>query len=358
MEAGTHNLQTDRQRNKYLDIVKAVAIICVVFGHCIQYGSGQNYLANGLFFDNVVFKVIYSFHMPVFMLVSGYLFAFSRDKQNWTDAIVHKIKTLFMPIILWSLIPFSVSLFASWYHGNEGLTVLLLCKKFISTVLENLWFLWAIFWCSLVVILVNRFLKNSKIVYLFGLGLTFFIPDLFGSQLYRFMYPFFILGYFCNIEGVIRKYKRIYSTNTFFYISGVAFILLLTQYGYESYIYTSGYYLFKGQPLHQLYIDIYRFVIGLIGSIFVMLVIAKLEKSIPPKLVAALLCVGKNSLGIYIISGFFFSYVLNRITYSLSTVNYFITLIETILILAFSLVATMQIKKSSMLNKLLLGGRL
>ena len=30
----------DKSRNRQLDFVKAAAIILVVFGHCIQYGSG------------------------------------------------------------------------------------------------------------------------------------------------------------------------------------------------------------------------------------------------------------------------------------------------------------------------------
>ena len=66
-----------KTRNVYIDIVKAVAIILVVFGHCIQYGSGSEFLSSTAFFENKVFIFIYSFHMPLFMLVSGYLFAYS-----------------------------------------------------------------------------------------------------------------------------------------------------------------------------------------------------------------------------------------------------------------------------------------
>lgn len=70
------------ERSSYLDLVKAFAIICVVVGHCIQYGSGARYLSDGSYFLNVVFKVIYSFHMPLFMLVSGYLFYNSTLRAN------------------------------------------------------------------------------------------------------------------------------------------------------------------------------------------------------------------------------------------------------------------------------------
>ena len=39
-------------RNAYLDFLKAIAIILVVAGHSIQYGSGSSYLANDLYFEN------------------------------------------------------------------------------------------------------------------------------------------------------------------------------------------------------------------------------------------------------------------------------------------------------------------
>lgn len=70
-------------RNIYLDVVKVFTIVCVVLGHCIQYGSGKTYLNGGLFFDDIVFKIIYSFHMPLFMIISGYLFAFTIKTRDY-----------------------------------------------------------------------------------------------------------------------------------------------------------------------------------------------------------------------------------------------------------------------------------
>lgn len=60
-------------RDKRLDILKGIAIILVVIGHNIQFMKGNTY-AQGDFFSNPVFSIIYTFHMPAFMLVSGYLF--------------------------------------------------------------------------------------------------------------------------------------------------------------------------------------------------------------------------------------------------------------------------------------------
>lgn len=76
----------NNERNAYIDFVKAVAIILVIVGHCIQYGSGNDVLSASTFFDDKVFKFIYSFHMPLFMLVSGYLYSFSmRNVNSFSD---------------------------------------------------------------------------------------------------------------------------------------------------------------------------------------------------------------------------------------------------------------------------------
>ena len=53
-----------KERNLYIDILKAITIIFVIVGHCIQYGSGLEY-SYGSFFNHPIFIIIYSFHMPL-----------------------------------------------------------------------------------------------------------------------------------------------------------------------------------------------------------------------------------------------------------------------------------------------------
>lgn len=83
-----------KKRNGYIDFLKGIAIILVVFGHNIQYGSGSNYLQNEFFFDNIIFKFIYSFHMPLFAIISGYLFFLTIKKYNTKMVIIKKIRSL------------------------------------------------------------------------------------------------------------------------------------------------------------------------------------------------------------------------------------------------------------------------
>lgn len=69
----------DKNRNEIIDIVKGIAILLVVYGHIIQIlyiGAGKS------FFEDNIEKVICSFHMPLFALVSGYLFYISYKRRT------------------------------------------------------------------------------------------------------------------------------------------------------------------------------------------------------------------------------------------------------------------------------------
>ena len=66
----------ESRRNPYFDNMKAILIFLVVLGHCISSfnnpgGSGYNWL----------YRVIFSFHMPAFLFVSGY-FASPKPKKT------------------------------------------------------------------------------------------------------------------------------------------------------------------------------------------------------------------------------------------------------------------------------------
>ena len=56
-------------RNNRMDNIKFFLIFCVVFGHMLE-----------LVDTGVWYKIIYSFHMPAFIFVSGYFAQFNRKK--------------------------------------------------------------------------------------------------------------------------------------------------------------------------------------------------------------------------------------------------------------------------------------
>ena len=55
-----------KRERLFFDNARAILILLVVFGHMLQpYTSGDKYLS-------ALYLVIYSFHMPTFLFISGY----------------------------------------------------------------------------------------------------------------------------------------------------------------------------------------------------------------------------------------------------------------------------------------------
>ena len=183
-----------KERNIYLDVLKAVNIVLVVLGHWIQYGSGTQFVS-GTFFGNPVFMFIYSFHMPLFMLISGYLFAYSFKNKDWKEILLIKFKQLIVPLFFWSII----SLFIAIFKSEESVNALWILKKLITGFIYGPWFLWALWWCSVIVIIVRRFFSDNAVIYILGTLLTFVIPDILSLALYKFMWPYFFLAYFFHL---------------------------------------------------------------------------------------------------------------------------------------------------------------
>ena len=75
-----------KSRIEYLDIARGIAIILMVIGHVIGNGWKRD--------------LIFSFHMPLFIIVSGMFF----KEKRFKDFIVNTIKKLIIPYVLAVLI--------------------------------------------------------------------------------------------------------------------------------------------------------------------------------------------------------------------------------------------------------------
>lgn len=67
----------EKKKINWLLILQGWAMLWVVIGHSTLVNSGE-----GPIWDVVLIRVAYSFHMPLFMLVSGWLFYLTRLKTD------------------------------------------------------------------------------------------------------------------------------------------------------------------------------------------------------------------------------------------------------------------------------------
>lgn len=331
------NSKLINNRNIVLDWAKTIAIILVVIGHSIQYGSGYNYWINSNYLNNIVFKFIYSFHMPLFMLISGYLFYNSINKYSVKELIKKKTTSLLVPILSFSTLEL---LFVTLFQ-HQSITI----HSIIDIYTDKLWFLWAAYILSLLVIFTNRVFKDNIIIYALLIILTFFTPSFL--KLIGFMLPFFIIGYLYNKYRV--NFNNKISNNVLLTILLIIYIVLLCFYNENCYIFTSGLSILNN--LKQFPIDLYRYLIGLVGSGLCICLIKAFNNYKYKKV----LLVGQYSLGIYTISSYIFIYAIKPITSSFTGLNYLYMILESIIVLATTLIIIILFKKSKILSILFLG---
>ena len=134
----------DKKESFYWNIVKGTAIFLMLWGHCIQSCAMEDVI----FFEDIVYKTIYSFHMPVFMLVSGYLFFYSFQKRELTDLLERRIRGMMQPIIMATVLNNIFNVILGYMLSGR---VNILFGTLFHGIWIDLWFLWAVLYCSLVV---------------------------------------------------------------------------------------------------------------------------------------------------------------------------------------------------------------
>ena len=77
---------TSSKRIGYIDALKGFAILCVVMGHVADGNLTANSQPDYRWFSYTVFNVIYAFHMPLFMMISGFVFRSAYGKSGAIDS--------------------------------------------------------------------------------------------------------------------------------------------------------------------------------------------------------------------------------------------------------------------------------
>lgn len=297
------NTMEKTNQNTFIDIVKGIAIFLMLWGHCIQCcytGSGLDFYENGMF------RFIYTFHMPLFMLVSGYLFFSSFSKRDLKELLVHRVQGLLQPIIFGSFFCFLVT--TSFFYALRGQFDTLFSGNWMTN-LTSLWFLWSVLAATVATAIVCKKATRLpvQIFLLFAMiPVVGFFPNI---DLNLYMYPYFVLGfYFAKYKDQLPAF-----VHNAKYLSLPLFPVLLHFFEKKHYIYTTGLLPSDTYSLPQmLMIDAYRWIIGLVGSIFMVTVLQLLYQHITvktknPVLSTGLSKIGQKSLQIYVFSMAFLS---------------------------------------------------
>lgn len=303
-----------REKLLWADNLKSFLILLVVIGHTIQF-SVINYT------DSHIFNYIYSFHMPLFMLISGFLSYKESSLVTWSGVKRRGIQLL-IPYVIWTIV---------------------FCLTMRAPIIERLfetpvyWFLLLLFFICVLMTLCQKFaawlsIKSEIvcIVVLFVLFLfyAFFNPQVLSLNIFHLHFLFFSMGWY------LRKYENIVLRRWLIDPTGILFMIL-------------GWFYVHGSPsplVPFLPSSLYFIITGTIGSLFFLTVFRqRFDKP------CVGLVVGRLTLGIYVIhlwiccalSPFFVDFTRQ---YGLIAI-----LIIVACVMAVSIILSLLLKKSKML---------
>ena len=163
-----NNMSGKQQRINWLLILQGWAMLWVVIGHAFLGEAGQ-----GPCWENELTSFAYSFHMPLFMLVSGWLFYMTRlnktstnltvedtlncvgqevYEKRWTYSSIIKDKALriLLPGLVFSLIALVIKLAVPGEVTRQaGFSLKEILMSYIypfNNPFRELWFIVALFW--------------------------------------------------------------------------------------------------------------------------------------------------------------------------------------------------------------------
>lgn len=143
----------EKKKINWLLILQGWAMLWVVIGHSFLGEPGK-----GPEWENILYNTAYSFHMPLFMLVSGWLFYLTRlleGKWTYPAIISDKSVRLLLPGFVFSLVAFSVKIvFPGEMTRPTGYSLQDILHAYLfpnDNPLRELWFIATLFWFFLLV---------------------------------------------------------------------------------------------------------------------------------------------------------------------------------------------------------------
>lgn len=182
------------QRIVLFDIAKALCIVLVVVGHYFPDNSPVWY--------ECLNKLIYSFHIPLFMFASGFIYmATKKEGESYSKFLVKKLKRLMLPYVVVSVIVISIKMLTEKHAFVENpVTAYAYIKMlYFPEAGYFLWFIWALWWMF---VIAPLFATKQKRLLLLGAALLLycippFLPEVFCFKQFQSMLVFFMLGAVC-----------------------------------------------------------------------------------------------------------------------------------------------------------------
>ena len=150
-----------KDRVLYIDALKGFAIILVIIGHI-----ADGYLRANIFTENrnvlhFTYNIIYSFHMPLFLFISGYVYYLAYFKNKTVDKkkIIIQLINIFLLYVMFSIVQWCFKYFISSLV-NTKVTINDLLSIFIKPMAPY-WYLYNLFFYYIITFYIEKIHSNK-----------------------------------------------------------------------------------------------------------------------------------------------------------------------------------------------------
>ena len=306
-------LKNTISKNNYIefDYLKGIGIILVILGHSFSF-TGFNLLDKEKYYGyNYIFNYIYSFHMPLFFIIAGFL---SNKKYDINKFYISKVKRLLIPYIFINILDSIPRYFFKSLVNNSSNDILRII--FYSGVAT--WFIYTLFIIFLIFPLLDKYILRKDKYFLFLILLI--LLNIFDSKIVNiniftinkviFYFIYFYLGYMLR-----NYYLKIIQSRWFNSTVLLTLLYLFSFYAFPEYLKNNG---------TKIIYPIIGFILSLKISIF-------LKKY---KNIKFLEFCGKNSLIFYLLE-LFYSVIWRVFLVKVIDIKYHILIVTLFFILKF-----------------------
>lgn len=234
-------------------MVKCFTMILVIVGHCsyyniitlyggISYSDPDNEVCLTAKLIGAAVSFIYSFHMPLFMFISGMCFSFGKGKPvGFLSFAKKKAHRLLLPFILTTtFLSVPLKYVAGYWSGSENVVQDVLLGQYLAMGNTHLWFVLALFGIMLLAFAIERLNVRKGIVFWgvllvaswVGAKASYALPwsmFLCAAKVFQYLF-YFELGAFCMPKLKDRELSVAALAASF---AGMALLFVLRRFAFK-----------------------------------------------------------------------------------------------------------------------------
>ncbi len=191
-------------RIDWLDNARGIGIVLVVIGHALG-GLIDSSLGPGLTGPRQAFFLIYTFHMPLFFLLSGLLVS-RRLERGARVFLWSLLPTIVLPYFIWSAFQASVIYSLGSLVNSPAESLLNTLVSLPWSTVSQFWFLYALFWMHVIAtLLLARIGAEGLVLVALALKAVMLVIALpVAAKLVCNHLLFYAIGVWLRTEGVER----------------------------------------------------------------------------------------------------------------------------------------------------------